>query len=339
MRFETAVLAALAAALLHACGGSSGPAGPVALTDLTEREISAQCGVLARCGAVTSEGTCKDLLRQDIVANTSELVAAVASGATTFDGDKAGQCLDWLGAQPCDQSLAAARVAPAACDDAIKGILAAGVACAVSFQCSSGSCNTRPGCTDSCCPGTCSPVRPAPAAAGESCAGRSCVSGTVCGSNQTCVALFAEGTACSYSAQCAYGTFCTGSPQTCTKVPAEGAACASGQCGATGLVCDKTNHCVRSFGVGAACTPGHSGCAYDLACDPSTSKCIARPGVGSACSNGSCSAGSYCVYDNSGGGVCSALKANGKACAEAYECQSESCQAKVCADAGACLKK
>jgi hypothetical protein len=337
MRLENAVLAALAAALLHACGGSD----PVTLGDLAERELSAQCSALARCGAVSSEASCKDLLRPALAANLSELSAGVASGTVSYDGDKASQCLDWLLAQPCDQSVAAVRVVPASCGETIKGSLAEGAACAIPAQCASGSCRSPVNCTDSCCPGACAAARPTPAAVGESCTARPCVTGTTCsGSTHTCVALFAEGAACDYSDQCAYGTFCTGtSAQTCTKVPAEGAPCASGRCGATGLVCDKTDHCVRSYGLGAACTVGQSGCAYDLICDPSTSKCSARPGVGSACVNGSCGPGAYCVYDNSGGGLCTVLKANGQACAQAYECQSESCQGKVCADAGACVKK
>lgn len=346
MRVQLPLLAFVVGAVsLFACGGSPEPVGPVALTEVAGQSLSAECDLFVRCGAVTSAAACDAFLRPQVTATIGQLTAAVANGTVKFDPAKAGVCLDELRHQPCDQSQESPRGAHPSCQQTFAGTVADNGACALNEQCLSGSC-AYTACPDSCCSGKCSGTRPPPAALGQACGNGSCVASAYCNALGTCAPLLAEGHSCESDRQCAFGTVCAGgSASTCTKTPVGGGACLTsgsqtGICDTIGLVCDASNHCVKSLGVGAPCSAKQSVCAADLVCDPASLKCLVAPAAGAACLGGRCAAGAHCVQGiASGPGTCTADKALGEACQSGYECQSSSCQAGHCADAAACIKK
>lgn len=329
LRLRTIVIAA-SMGLVTACGGG----GSTSLSDLSDAYRSAMCDYYVRCGVVESQALCEQLLGG---LETAELEAAVAAGKVKYDGDAAGECLDAIGGRSCNPGDENARVAPAACDNMIKGTVADGGQCFNSGECVSGSC-TLTDCTDACCPGTCDPTV-AEAAIGASCATADCVDGAFCNAQNTCEALKASGATCTSSSECAYGTRCLGTPQTCQAPPAKGAACVvtngTPTCGTTGLVCDASMKCVGYLFTGATCDPAADLCAPYLTCDETTMKCTGEPAIGEACTFG-CQRGAYCDTTTM---KCVATQANGATCQGDDECTSNYCDTTTmkCADPAVCI--
>jgi hypothetical protein len=331
---------ALLCALVAACGG-------ISINDLKSSEIDALCDRLVRCGQVASKQECIDLY--DRVFSDAQLKAGVGNGSITYDDGKAGDCVDALRGESCDDASKDARVLPQACKDAVHGNRKQGDPCYFGAQCTSQKCTPPTGtCTMTCCAGTCAADPPAPAAIGQSCMTAACVDGSYCDATQTCVALIAANAACTSSTQCTYGTLCAGASTTalaCTPTPKAGDPCANEggsfpTCDTIGLACDATNHCVALLDKGATCDPNANLCKGDLMCDATAHTCQQRPGTGQPCTT-VCAEPDTCKIDTTtGAGTCVAPLANGMQCQSSNDCASTYCdQSKapaVCADKTVC---
>lgn len=320
------VAASLGAAFLFGCGGG----GSVKVENLGDAVADSACDRLERCGAIADHATCVAIYKTLI--NEDNIIAGVNAGLITYDGGKAQECLDALSGASCDPSAMDERVLPQACTDAIKGTVADGGACKNSDECKSGSCELTT-CTMACCPGTCNPTPPAKVAIGQSCSAAPCVDGAFCNSSTVCAALLAAGQSCTSDDECTYGTVCAGATgaETCTAPPKAGDPCLTHNgghsCISTGLQCDATMHCATLLGANAACDPQAPLCKFDLACDATAKTCGPLPAVGAACA-GECAPGAYCQFNQTtGGGTCTAAKADGQACQSDNECTSSNCDA------------
>ena len=337
---KLALCAVVCAIFVQGCGGGHS----VSVDQLKSSEIDALCDRLVRCGDVADKAFCVAVYDQ--LFNDGTLKADQANGSISYDDKLAGECIDALGGASCDPTTQDNRVEPQSCKDAVKGNRHAGDACYNDLQCSSGSCNiTNTTCGMACCAGTCAMDPPAAVAIGQSCASAPCVDGAYCDGTSTCAALIAIGGTCTTDNACAYGSVCAGTTtMTCTATPKAGDACLQHQggtdCVVTGLVCDATTHCVALLDKGATCDPNAPMCKEDLYCDTTTTQCTARPGDGATCDpNVGCAPPDTCVVTGTATtGTCTAPMANGAACQNDSDCQSNFCDTTMskCADPTVC---
>ncbi len=327
---------ALLCAFVAACGG-------ISIDDFKNQEIDAFCEREVRCGVIADKAACVASLEQ--TPSDAQLKAGVGNGSITYDGGKAGDCVDAIRNESCDRTSMSYRVSPQACEDAAKGNRKQGDPCYFDQQCTSRSCAPPTGtCTMTCCAGTCDPDPPAAAAIGQSCMNVACVDGAYCDQTQTCVALIAANAACTSNNQCTYGTLCAGpstTSLTCTPAPKAGDACVKQggmfpTCDVDGLQCDATQHCVALLDQGAVCGAGQPSCKGGLMCDPTAHTCQPLPGDGQACTTG-CAAPDHCDQTS---GTCVPPLANGTQCTGNQQCQSDFCdqsqQPAVCATKTVC---
>lgn len=162
----------------------------------------------------------------------------------------------------------------------------------------------------------------APAAEGESCAYQPCMEGLVCDFYfETCVALGAEGEACSFNGPgCQEGLECSSETEVCSTKATLGESCAGVSC-VEGLTCEAgALTCAEPAGPGESCET--IACAPGQGCDPVEWLCKA-PGDGEACLEGGfCAAGLECNFDTKVcgpppglGEVCWGVCADGSWCA------------------------
>ena len=311
---------------LAACGGG----GSIAIGDLGDEIIAAQCARYVRCGVYASEELCRAAASADL----SALEQGVEAGRIRYDGEAARECLDALAEASCDTTTASARKTPGACDEAIVGTVADGGACYNSNECVSGSCNEPDTCNMACCAGTCDPTV-VEVAIGQSCANAPCVEDAFCNDQDVCAALLAANAACQSDTQCGYGLMCAN--DVCVASANRGEACADGDCADLGDRCDGTN-CVALSAVGGTCSSGFAGlfdCQRPYVCNQTTLKCEEPPTAGESCQF-FCAGGLFCNDDNE----CEAPRANGAACTGNSECESNYCDetgaSPVCADRPVC---
>jgi hypothetical protein len=260
-----------------------------------------------------------------------------------------------------------------ACENAVKGTVAAGGSCDWLYECATGRCEPEsPGACPAKCAGvvgaggTCS-AGPCDLRAGLRCIDNVCstlhVAGSKCKSTDDCaIDLYcdasdqcsprgAEQASCQADAECADGRFCDATPegglcrtrsaqgQICTASSAESivSACVDGNV-CKGFTFTKeattTGQCAALGDVGAGCVnAGVTGCANGLVCV--SGKCAEKPVSGPCTQDDDCKDGvAYCDGAN-----CQLLKDDGAACAASSECDSHFCdpdQAKCVDHSPAC---
>jgi hypothetical protein len=164
--------AALGAVTLLACGDS------IRVEDLNKETLAAECELRVSCGEWSSRDACEAAFRG--VGTGKEIVDAVHSGATRYDGEQAAACVDALRARGCERTTHDWLYRPEACKAMLVGTRAIGEGCYFDDECASGDC-TPPtdGCELACCPGTCAAAL-APVAVGQACGPAPCVEGSYC---------------------------------------------------------------------------------------------------------------------------------------------------------------
>lgn len=198
-------------------GSGTGGAGQVALDGLADGYAEVTCGSIFRCcdeaeraegfaafdPPITTEAECRasyaELLEFFLFA---EAQRAVDAGTVRYDDAAAAACLQASRAAACG-------VAPGeVCDRVLVGLVAGGQPCASNLECAAGGiclgsdagagrCGAKP-------------------ALGEPCPDYDCEDGSYCALSQdaaTCVALEADGAACSLGSECRSGNCDRPSPQ------------------------------------------------------------------------------------------------------------------------------
>jgi hypothetical protein len=287
----------------------------------------ANCDLRVRCGQFTDRDSCAAYFP---VGDGANLAAEIAAGKTTFDANRAEECVNDIRNTPCDGTSVEARTPPAACDAAIAGTGVMGDPCFSNDECKSGGCALDPTCTGMCCAGTCSATQ-APADLGEPCATRQCKPNLTCSNAKTCVPLYADGMPCDDDSQCDYGLGCVGAPGICHALPKIGELCPDGECAEIGATCNN-GVCTKLGLTGASCAT-LADCSLYYPCNSGTLQCQPWPKTGEPCT-ALCSDGSFC---DSTTNVCTSPLGNGATCKSDDQCASTSCNAtKVCADVQVC---
>lgn len=317
------VSVACAALFAGACGG-----GGVAVEDLDDEVVDAQCESLVSCGLLESVDDCRALIAGDI--DLGDLLAGVEDGSIEYDGSAAADCLDDLAGASCDPSVEDNRTDNPACDAAFTGTLADGADCYINEQCQSGNCVAQGTCTEQCCLGACEAAE-VDAGIGESCAQVNCADGGYC-ADGTCVALVGQGTDCTNDDMCDYGLLCLAlndGPRQCNPPPGQGDPCVGGEsCPIQGLQCSFADGtCQPVLHAGDTCDPQNDLCSFFVgSCDAETMTCTPWPVAGEACPNFICGGGAWCDFDfETQMGQCMAPIANGGACTGDNQCESGNC--------------
>jgi hypothetical protein len=288
----------------------------------------ANCDLRVRCGQFTDRESCAAYFPAGDGAN---LAAEIAAGKTTFDANRADECVNDIRNTPCDGTTVEARTTPPACIAAIAGTGATGDACFSNDECQSGGCSLDSACAGPCCMGTCAATQ-SPADLGEPCATRECKPNLTCSNAKTCVELYADGMPCDDYTQCAFGLGCLGTPGICHALPKVGEACPDGQCAEIGAYCNSSSVCAPLGLAGTACTT-LADCSLYYPCDSGSLQCEPWPKTGEPCT-ALCSDGSFC---DSTTFTCTSPLANGSTCKTDDQCSSTYCNAaKVCADVVVC---
>jgi hypothetical protein len=291
----------------------AGCSGGIAASDYARELRDAQCELRVRCGLFPDTASCTPYFP---ISDDGTLLAAISAGTSSYDADKAQECVNNFRNTPCDETSREARQLPAACTEAVTGTGAIAARCFSNSECSSGACQIAT-CGTTCCAGSCVASTP-PGKRGEPCASRVCDAGLTCDNTKTCVELFAAGMPCTLGTECAYGLGCAGTPGTCKALPKLGEPCPDGACAELGAFCDAAGTCSPVGLSGASCTDDTE-CSPYFACTAPT--CAPNPAVGEPCS-GPCRDGSWC---NTTTGLCAAPQPDGASCVVGSQCTSGFC--------------
>src|SRR5262249_50051092 len=136
----------LAVVAVAACHG-----GGIPSSDYLDRLAEAHCDYDTRCGLFPDVATCRAYFQQR---PDPSLQAAIDAGRSTYDGDKAEQCVNEIANADCDLTSKEGRELPSVCTEVLTGTGDMGAACASSSECSSKACAV-PSCQMACCIGTC----------------------------------------------------------------------------------------------------------------------------------------------------------------------------------------
>jgi hypothetical protein len=215
----------------------------------------------------------------------------------------------------------------APCVGVVSGVVGTGATCYSGFDCVEGFCELgASGCSGAC-------VRLG--RQGESCA-NDCAPGLGC-RNDSCQPLSQDGGPC----PCDEGLRCDATG-TCRAQGTAGAPCQGPDDCAFEFDCAADSTCRRLAGTGESCDPfqdpgGAVECAAGFYCDHSTptARCAADPALGQPCVAAvdgplTCVSG-FC--DSAGTQRCEALRTDGAACAQSFECANGPCSAGHCAAA------
>ncbi|MEO8548710.1 MAG: hypothetical protein ABI678_02005 [Kofleriaceae bacterium] len=255
----------LAVLALAGCSG-----GGIAAADYARELSAANCDYQARCGLFDTTQICEGVFP---VTRPTSFLAALDQGRTTYDADKAEQCVNAIRTTPCDASSLDGRFRATVCDEVIAGAGLAGDSCAQNLECASGACGTTT-CPGQCCVGSCV-TRTPPAAKGEPCATRPCEARLACDNTKVCVDLFPVNAACTSYLDCADGLLCLGDPGFCKPAPHLGEACPDGGCADLAAEC-RAGTCVAVGLAGDPCPTGDE-CASFYTCV--TGACVAPPAM------------------------------------------------------------
>ncbi len=367
-----ASFALLSALLVPACGGDSKfnsdrEEESIKFDDLPAEFAASLCDQFARCATVYydilfSLEDCKVLLEEQVrQGGWSDIEQAVDEGRVTYDAKSAAKCFDDIAAVDC----ADVNVRPVdACEDTLKGSVAAGGECDIDDECEAGLiCDTN-----MMCPGECAPLRPA----GEPCReDGECASGLVCSNvTQRCVQPGAQSDACGggVEPQCDGGLACIGDDSmemrtgTCRPFDEIELAGSGEPCDLdAGTLCESGLSCVVVSLDGPAfeCRPipvsgGSCGIGFPEDCPkgeycPITaadillgtleSSCTDLPADGEPCAQRpidflpTCAAYTRCDATTS---MCLELRDLGESCSSSNQCYSGNCVNGGCATERAC---
>jgi len=297
---------------LAGCGGG------VAIADYQTKLRDARCSFEVRCGLFPDQASCTAFFP---VADDPSLAAAVDQGKSTYDADKAEQCVNETANADCNGTTREGREVPAVCFEVVGGTGKMSDACVSNSECESKACDV-PTCMMACCPGTCGVANPK-AALGEPCATRTCETGLTCDNTKTCADLFAAGVPCQSGDQCAYGLGCVGTPSTCKVLPELGEPCPDMACAEIGATC-SAGTCVALGLPGTLCVAS-TDCSPYFTCDLLRGDCAPFPTRGQSCTI-TCSDDSWCnIPSGMTTGTCDAPQANGSVCVFNDSCLSGFC--------------
>jgi hypothetical protein len=277
--------------------GTDDAGGPVAVAvaEFCSRFDEALCSWYERCngsgcagwgGAQSSRQECADAL------------VSLAAGMLDYDGVAAASCVERVGDTECGAGPPwTNRTTRGACDAVFEGTLGTAAACVSSdFQgfaydeCENGHCVRANLGGYRACPGVCQPFV---AATGDcTVANARCTPGLSCNEG-ICEAPRAAGSPC-LDATCDAGLLCGGMPLRCYAPVAAGDDCTES------FECDYPGSCIAA-------------------------KCATVGALDDPCldTDGTCSAGLYCLTDGGDRGVCSAPVAAGAPCDPDFErCES-----------------
>jgi hypothetical protein len=313
------------AMMLVGCGGG------IDAKDYASQLRDANCELRTRCGQFPDVASCEAYFP---IGDDSGLRTAIDRGVVHYDGDKAQECINDLANSPCDQTSMEARNLPDACAQAVTGTIAVGATCTENAECESAACSL-PSCGEACCTGMCVGP-PVESELGGPCATVECEDGLVCDNTKTCVNLYAAGTPCLLSSDCAYGLACAGEPGICKPAPKLGEPCPDLICAELGTYCSASGTCTALGLPGTACTDSTT-CSSFYPCNITLGHCQANPIVGEHC-NGLCSDGSFC---DSATATCTTPLANGAECSSDLACESRDCDdsqnPKICIEPTSCF--
>jgi hypothetical protein len=329
---------ALILATVAACGTASVP-----IEAYQARIDDAECGRLIRCGEIGTMAGCQTYRAQNgrfTAPITPSVIAAVAAGLVTYDGEQAAECIDQIAGLSCSLADQAVRLQPTSgiCRGVLRADRRLGGSCYLNEECESRQCVPIDSCdVDQCCIGTC--IEPANLARiGDECTHVDCAPNAWC-SNGVCYPLLPQGAPCGAPLTCDWGLECFG---TCKPALEEGDPCDTSVgfpwCGFTlGLFCDPdTMRCIRLHGnEGAPCDPADEHACELGACDPVTHVCHWRARVGEVCGVGfgSCVEGASCVSSEHGESRCVPLIDNGSPCFN----RSDLCASGLCGPGAVCI--
>jgi hypothetical protein len=243
---------------------------------------------------------------------------AVRNGRSSFDADRASQCLARFPEGDCqrlreDDPLRAFDE----CATVFQGIVQQSGACAYDFDCAAGYCDS----SDGVCPGTCR----AWLREGDDCMLGRCAPHLACADagdgSRRCVAVpspSGEGGACGDVQKCQAGLYCAGG--VCAPLKSSGACTDTREC-ATDRTCASSSlsgagSCVPFLPLGAPCETYPESCFLSNCSAAAT--CVPRPQIGEACVDGDVTLA--CGEGWCSGAVCSAFTPVGQACTSDPEC-------------------
>jgi hypothetical protein len=304
-RWGAAVLVCLTLAAAPGCNcgtvsnpsdGGSPPGDSGALPDGLARYIAAVCDWVVRCEpqlgpAVESVESCRAFYVDLFSCFVIPLEEAFGFTFTTNDA-AVDACVAAFETFPCDGAV----ITGDECSDIfapVPGTVPEGGACASATGgptnvCADGLyCNWQPSMCSAC---------EHRGALGEDCSARECATDLRCDfTTNTCVALAADGAACTFGSECVSG-ICSGTPSICTGPLPDGADCSSdSDCQSTTCV----NVCVTPVPAGGPCMDTQE-CQGFRACIAGT--CADRLPDGAACTEQVCLVDHACID-----GLCAAI--------------------------------
>ena len=330
------IACAIIATTSTACG-TGGEA--VAVADFITQWNESSCREQVRCGVYETQDACVAAATSATAQHNLQLVDDVARGVIVYDDVAAGDCINAIEYQSCEQAKLAL---PDECASAVAGTIADGGGCLEYNECASGYCSVNFE-LNSCAAGTCVPAAPIVSLGGACASGTDrCTDGAFCNSSGVCVQLLAAGGACDSTDDCAAGLSCANS--LCTPRAELGKPCVTDDdCASLGTYCQGApgaTVCSAPAGRGQSCV--YADCISELYCNPTTQLCGDFVAIGQPCLPGgeiNCVAGATC---DSSTALCVAKSANGVSCSQGFTCASNFCTATsttagVCAAPRSCM--
>ncbi|TDP71902.1 hypothetical protein DFR33_108116 [Bradymonas sediminis] len=293
------VCAAALVGFSSGCGDDEGSkAAPVSLESMPQAYSSAVCERIFSCcsaqeiteelndAAFSTEEECLNTFGAQLEKSLQGVQDAVAQGRSSYDSNRAGECISDMRAAACSEGLwPGVNPAPPSCDLVFVGLVDMGGDCATTEECREGQCV---------------------GAERDETTGMASKMGV-------CSPLGGLDDPCDWKDDCQDGYFCSyrydpvtqESASSCQVIAEVGEECLQFGC-VDGAYCDvdafdssASETCKAYKTMGDTCAPGRG------QCDPQTS---------------------YCPNSSSGDSECTALKSIDEACESGLECESNRCE-------------